>query len=177
MLTEEFQEVGLRTVFVFVNMANQSLSEKQGVSECCVNRAESSQEHQQEAEECRAFSSRIVESVQKVFNIDLKLLYEIESELIGHLVNLVEEGVDHVIFDLELVELSSVLGVLSNEVGNLIMEDVSDSFRAGSAHVAVRLVVLAFSTEARVDVACRRGLSLLTRTRHLGVHHLSLIVC
>lgn len=84
-----------------------------------------------------------------------------------------------IVFKVKFVELSSVLGVLSNEVGDFVVEDVSDSLSAGSstADVLVRLLLVAITSEARVDITGRGRLSLMARARHLGVHYLSSIVC
>ena len=140
MLEEELVKVVLRAVVVLVDPVDEHLGEQHCVGEGAVYGAEAAEEDQQEGEESGAFGGGVVEGVEEeavLFDVVFKLFDEVEGEPIAHLVDLVEERVDHVVLDLEFVELGAVFGVLGHELGDFVVKYVSDRFLAATAQLVV----------------------------------------
>jgi len=156
-LEEEFVEFVLRAVIIFVDPVDQHLGEQHGVGEGTVDGAETAEENEEEREEGRALSSRVVEGIKEeavLFDVVLEFFDEVESKPVAHLVDLVEEGIHHVVLDLQFVELRTVFRILGHELSDLVMEHIGYGLLAPAAQLVVRLLMNGMVTaEAGVDVA------------------------
>jgi hypothetical protein len=95
-----------------------------------------------------------VEEEAVLLHIMLQLFNKVEGEPVAHLVDLIEEGVDHIILDLELIKLCTIFRILGHELRDLVMQHISDRLLPSAAQLIVRLLVDGVVTaEAGVDVA------------------------
>ena len=156
-LEEEFVEFVLRAVIIFVDPVDQHLGEQHGVGEGAVDGAETAEENEEEREEGGALSSRVVEGIEEeavLLDVVLEFFDEVESKPVAHLVDLVEEGIHHVVLDLQFVEFGTVFGVLGHELSDLVMEHIGYGLLAPASQLVVGLLMNGMVTaEAGVDVA------------------------
>jgi len=138
----------LRTIghlSIIVQSLDQLLAVEQSVCECTVDWGQTSQHNRHEGKVGGLLSGRLLNDGQDVVHVLFQVLNEVVGEVVAHFVDLVEERVHHVVFDLEVCELGLVGLVLvvglRDELGDAVLEQVRDRFGASQGTLRHVLVV------------------------------------
>lgn len=102
MLHEELVKVATGALRILIDFNGQGLGEHQSVGKGTFNGRQAADHLEQEGVESRQLGRTLVQSHEQAIDVLFHLLNEVECKLVGHLVDLIKEGVDHVVFNLEL---------------------------------------------------------------------------